>query len=157
MHGPSLIVGMCVRDSQKIRRFVLLAGVATTLCGCGSSGLSADELAKRANAICTRYEAAYRPGSNPATVKAFIRYVDRTRPIAAEQEGELRALRPRPEEAAKVRRLLDDVHAGNRVYVQLRNAFAAHPDTLPVKLVRRLRVVRRRSTQEARALGWTVC
>jgi hypothetical protein len=141
-----------------IRGFGLFAGVAIALGGCGgSSRLSADELAKRADAICARYQAAYRRGSSPTTVKAFIRYVDRTRPIAAREERELRALQPGPSEVAKVRRLLDDVRTANQIYLGLRNAFVAHPDVVPADLARRLRVVTRRNTEQARALGWTVC
>jgi hypothetical protein len=136
----------------------LLAGMATAVSDCsGASRLSRDELAKRANAICARYGPAYATGKDGATRKAVLRYLDRNRPVAAREERELRALRAGPHGAAKVRRLLDNVHAARLILDQLRVALAKHKDARSVTLVRRLGVVGRRTSQEARALGWTVC
>jgi type II secretory pathway component PulM len=136
----------------------VLAGVAAALCGCGASSLSADELARRANAICARYQHVYRGGGAALhTRTAVVRYLDRTIPAAAREERELRALHPRRNEAAKVQRLLDHVRAARRILVQLRNADAVHDDATAVKVGRRLGVETRRTTKEARALGWTVC
>jgi hypothetical protein len=144
--------------SSSIRRFALLAAVATALCGCGGeSGLSADELAQRANAICARYQPIYRNGAAAHTRIAIVRYLDRTLPAADREERELRALRPRRNEATKVQRLLDHVRASKRTLVQLRNATAAHDAAAATKVWRRLAVENRLTTKEARALGWTVC
>jgi hypothetical protein len=144
--------------SPSIRRFALLAAVATALCGCGGeSGLSADGLAQRANAICARYQPIYRKGAGAHTRRAIIRYLDRTLPAADREERELRALRPRRNEAAKVQRLLEHVRASKRTLVQLRNATAAHDAATATKVWRRLAVENRLTTKEARALGWTVC
>lgn len=141
-----------------IRRFALLAAVATPLCGCGGeSGLSSDELAQRANAICARYQPLYRTITRAHTDGAIVRYLDRTRPAALREERELRLLRPRWNEAPKVRRLLGHVRAADRILVELRNAWATHDYAAGVKIGRRLKVQVRRSTKEARALGWTVC
>jgi len=143
---------------SSIRRFVVLAAVATALCGCGGeSGLSADELAQRANAICARYQPIYRRGADAHTRTAIVRYLDRTLPAADREERELRALRSRQNEADKVQRLLDHVRASKRTLVQLRNATAAHDAAAATKVWRRLAVENRLTTKEARALGWTVC
>jgi hypothetical protein len=144
--------------SSSIRRFVLLAAVATALGGCGGeTGLSADGLARRANAICARYQPIYRKGAGAHTRAAIVRYLDRTLPAADREERELRALRPRRNEAAKVQRLLDHVRASKRTLVQLRNARAAHNAAAATKVWRRLAGENRLTTKEARALGWTVC
>jgi hypothetical protein len=144
--------------SSSIRRFVPLAAIATALCGCGSeSGLSADELAQRANAICAKYQPLYRTITNAHAGAAIVRYLDRTRPASLREERELRALRPSRNEATKVQRLLDHVRAANRTLVQLRNAWATHDYATDAKIGRRLKVEIRRTTKEARALGWTVC
>jgi hypothetical protein len=144
--------------SSSIRRFVLLAAVATASSGCGDeSGLSGAELAQRANAICARYKPLYRADANTQTRVAILRDMDRTRLASAREERELRALRPRRNEAGKVQRLLDHVRASKRTLVQLRSATAAHDATAATKVWRRLAVENRVTTKEARALGWTVC
>ena len=144
--------------SSSIRRFALLAAVATALGGCGGeTGLSADELAQRANSICARYQPIYRKGAGAHTRIAIVRYLDRTLPAADREERELRALRPRRNEAAKVQRLLDHVRASKRTLTQLRDATAAHDAAAATKVWRRLAVENRLTTKEARALGWTVC
>jgi hypothetical protein len=144
--------------SSSVRRFALLAAVATAFCGCGGeSGLPADELAQRADAICARYQPLYATITKAQTGPAIVRYLDRTRPASLREERELRALRPRRNEAPKVQRLLDHVRAADRTLVQLRNAWATHDYATGVKIGRRLKVEIRRTTKEARALGWTVC
>ena len=143
---------------SSIGRFAPLAAVAAALCGCGGeSGLSADELAQRANAICARYQPLYRTITNAHTGAAIVRYLDRTRPASLREERELRALRPRRNEAPKVQRLLDHVRAADHMLVQLRNAWATRDYATGVKIGGRLRVEIRQATKEARALGWTVC
>jgi hypothetical protein len=144
--------------SSSISQFALLAAFVTALLGCGGqSGLSADELAQRANAICARYQPLYRNITNAHTAAAIVRYLDRTRPASLREERELRALQPRRNDARKVQRLLDHVRAADRTLVQLRNAWAMHDYITGVKIGPRLKVEIRRTTEEARALGWTVC
>ena len=64
--------------SSSIRRFALLAAVAIALCGCGGeSGLSADGLAQRPNAICARYQPIYRKGAAAHTGIAIVRLISR--------------------------------------------------------------------------------
>jgi hypothetical protein len=139
-------------------RFALLAAVATASSGCGAeSGLSAAELAHRANAICARYQPLYRAAAKAQTRIAVIRSLDRTLPASAREERELRALQPRRNEASKVQRLVDHIRAANRMFVQLRNATAARDDATAIRVGRRLAVLIGGTTKEARALGWTVC
>ncbi len=144
--------------SSNIRRFALLAAGATALSGCGAeSGLSTGELAQRANAICVRYQPLYRAGAKAKTRTAILRSLDRALPASTREERGLRALRPRRNEAPKVQRLLDHVRAANQMLLQLRNATAARDDATAIKIGRWLAVLTRRTTKEARALGWTVC
>ncbi len=159
MQHPLRHAPVCARAQWlNIRRFAVLGGVGVALCGCGGSSLSADGLARRANAICGRYQLVYRGGGSLLkTNSAVVRYLDRTIPAAAREERELRALHPSQNEAAKVRSLLDRVRAGRRILIQLRNAEAGHDDTAAARLGRRLGVETRRTTKEARALHWTVC
>jgi hypothetical protein len=147
------------RSTRNLRRVVLFAGVATAVSGCGaSSRLSAQELAARANSICARYRHAYRGGGSALhTPKAVVDYLDRTHPVALREERDLRALRPGPKEAAKVEQLLRDVDAANRMLVELRTVVARNQKAQALELTRRLEVNSRRTTTEARALGWTVC
>ena len=141
--------------SSSIRRFALLAAVAIALCGCGGeSGLSADGLAQRANAICARYQPIYRKGAAAHTGIAIVRYLDRTLPAADREERELRALRARRNEAAKVQRLLDQVRASKRTLVQLRSATAAHDAAAATKVWRRLAVVPREVVHPGLSGGW---
>ena len=140
--------------SSSIRRFALLAAVATAVCGCGGeTGLSADKLAQRANAVCARYQPIYRKGAGAHTRIAIVRYLDRTLPAADREERELRALRPRRNEAAKVQRLLDHVRASKRTLVQLRNATAAHDAAAATKVWRRLAVEKRLTTSTTGAFS----
>ena len=144
--------------SLSIRRFAFFAGAATAFSGCGAeSGLSSTALAQRANAICARYQPLYRAGANAQTRVATVRYLDRTMPAAAREERELRALRPRRNEAPRVQRLLDHVREAHHLEAQLRNATAAHDDTTAITVGRRVAILTRRTTKEARALGWTTC
>jgi hypothetical protein len=139
-------------------QFALLAGVVMLFSGCGGeSGLSASELAERANRICARYKPLYGTVTNAHTDAAVVRYLDRTRPASLREQRELRALRPRQNDVPPVQRLVDHVRVANRMLDQLRNALAAHDHATAVKLVRRLGVETRLTTKEARALGWTVC
>src|SRR5260221_11668988 len=87
-----------------IRRFAVLGGVGVALCGCGGSSLSADEVARRGNAICGRYQLVYRGGGSLLkTNSSVVRDLDRPIPAAAREESELRALHPSHNEAAKGR------------------------------------------------------
>jgi hypothetical protein len=140
------------------RRVALVAVSGLVLAGCGDKAtLSPDELAQRANAICARYRVAYRGGRSLETRTEVLRYLDRMEPVQRREERELRALHPSKEQRPAVRRLLEDVHVAGGLLVDLRIAVGSRDGNRQVEIIRRLGIQGRRTTREARALGWTVC
>ena len=135
---------------------VTVTGLVAAGCDDGST-LSAAELAHRANAICARYRIAYRGGRSLKTRAEVLRYLDRTEPAQRREERALRALHPSKEQQPAVRRVLDDVHDAARLLVDLRGAVATRDGNRQVEIIRRLGIQGRRTTKEARGLGWTVC
>jgi hypothetical protein len=146
-------------EMTALRRGVALAAVSgLVIAGCGAKPtLSADKLAQRANAICARYRVAYRGGQSLKTRADVLRYLDRNAPLQRREERELAALHPTKTQRVAVRRLLDDVHQAGRLLLSLRHAVAASDGDRQVEIIRRLGEQGRRTTKEARALGWTVC
>jgi hypothetical protein len=147
------------REMTALRRGIaLVAAGCLVLAGCDAKPtLSADELAHRANAICARYRVAYRGGRSLKTRAQVLRYLGRTEPAQRREEGELRALHPSKEQRPAVQRLLDDVHKAGGLLIDLRVAVASRDGNRQVEIIRRLGIQARRTTKEARALGWTVC
>ena len=67
-----------------MRRFALAFAVATLASGCGggSGRLSKAEYAKRADAICTKYNAKLKALARPTGISELPAYVDRALPLA---------------------------------------------------------------------------
>ena len=85
-----------------MRRTLLLAACAV-LAGCGSSGekrLSKDEYARRADAICARFNRQQPSLANPqnVTVQQVERLASRTIPLLDRTIADLRRLRPPKDE-----------------------------------------------------------
>ena len=136
----------------------LVAVTSLVVAGCDDGPtLSAAELAHRANAICARYRIAYRGGRSLKTRADVLRYLDRTEPAQRREERELRALHPSKEQRRAMRRLLEDVHEAAGLLTDLRGAVATRDGNRQAEIIRRLGIQGRRTTKEARALGWTVC
>ena len=83
-----------------MRKVVLAAAVVGLVSGCGggSGRLSKAEYAKRADAICTKYNAKIRALGRPTAISGLPAYVDKALPLARKGDDELRALEPPKDE-----------------------------------------------------------
>ena len=92
-----------------MRRFALaFVVVLAVVAGCGgSSRLSKAEYAKRADAICTKYNAKIQALGRPTAVSGLPAYVDKALPLARKGDDELRALKPPKDEAQTAKEWLD--------------------------------------------------
>ena len=76
-------------------------------CGGGSGRLSKDEYAKRADAICTKYNAKLKALARPTGISELPAYVDRALPLARKGDDELSALKPPKDEEQTAKEWLD--------------------------------------------------
>jgi hypothetical protein len=93
-----------------MRRFALAFAVvlAVVVAGCGGSDrLSKAEYAKRADAICTKYNAKIRALGRPTAISGLPAYVDRALPLARKGDEELRGLKPPKDEEQTAKKWLD--------------------------------------------------
>jgi hypothetical protein len=92
-----------------MRRFALaFVVVLAVVAGCGgSSRLSKAEYAKRADAICTKYNAKLKALSRPTSIGGLPAYVDKALPLARKGDDELRALKPPKDEQQTTKEWLD--------------------------------------------------
>jgi len=92
-----------------MRRFALaFVVVLAVVAGCGgSSRLSKAEYAKRADAICTKYNAKLKALARPTNISALPDYVDKALPLARKGDDELRALKPPKDEEQTAKEWLD--------------------------------------------------
>src|ERR671932_1059738 len=92
-----------------MRKFglALLITVLVAGCGGGSGRLSKDEYAKRADAICTKYNAKLKALTRPTSISALPDYVDKALPLARKGDDELRALKPPEDEEQTAKEWLD--------------------------------------------------
>jgi len=97
-----------------VRRVLLLAA-CTVLAGCGSSGdkrLSKDEYARRADAICARFnrQQPSLPSLQNVTVKQVERLASQTIPLVDRTIADLRKLAPPKDEQALADRWIESLH-----------------------------------------------
>ena len=92
-----------------MRRIVLIVVVAGLVAGCGggSGRLSKAEYAKRADAICTKYNAKIRALGRPTAISGLPAYVDKALPLARKGDDELRGLKPPKDEEQTAKEWLD--------------------------------------------------
>ena len=76
-------------------------------CGGGSGRLSKEEYAKRADAVCTKYNAKLKALTRPTSIGALPDYVDKALPLARKGDEELRALKPPKDEEQTAKEWLD--------------------------------------------------
>jgi len=132
--------------------FVLLVLIAA---GCGGgSRLSKTDYAKRADAICSKYNAKINALGRPGGIKALPSYVDRALPIARNGNDELRGLKaPKSEEktakewvdqndavVAAMERLRDAAKGGDRSGIQVALTEAGTANRAANRFARRLGV-----------------
>ena len=85
---------------------VVLAAVVAG-CGGGSGRLSKAEYAKRADEICTKYNAKLKALARPTSISALPDYVDKALPLARKGDDELSALKPPKDEGRTAKEWLD--------------------------------------------------
>ena len=91
-----------------MRSIVAGATVIVLAAGCGSSSrLSREEYSKRADAICTKYNAKIKALGQPGSIRALPGYVDKALPIARKGTDELRGLKPPKDEEKTAKEWLD--------------------------------------------------
>ena len=107
-----------------MRRFALAFAIAILVAGCGggSSRLSKAEYAKRADAICTKYNAKIRALGRPTAISGLPAYVDKALPLARKGDDELRALKPPKDEEQTTKEWLDQNDSVVGSMERLRNA-----------------------------------
>jgi hypothetical protein len=136
---------------------VASTGTALAAAGCGSSRLSHEQFVDRADAICSRYDAAVAKLQTPRTLVEVERYTRRVIPIYRRALAELAALEPPKADVPRFRAWL---RADRRIAADL-DALAAAAAARQIPHVRA--VVRtatahnRRSNRLARQLGLKVC
>jgi hypothetical protein len=91
---------------RRIMLTVVVAGLAAG-CGGGSGRLSKAEYAKRADAICTKYNAKIRALGRPTAISGLPAYVDKALPLARKGDHELSALKPPKDEERTAKEWLD--------------------------------------------------
>jgi hypothetical protein len=91
---------------RRIMLAVVVAGLAAG-CGGGSGRLSKAEYAKRADAICTKYNAKIRALGRPTAISGLPAYVDKALPLARKGDDELGALKPPKDEERTAKEWLD--------------------------------------------------
>jgi hypothetical protein len=96
----------------RVRRAPTLLLAAALLAGCGGGGskdqgLTREQYAAKADAICTKYKAKTNSLSRPSTLSDLAKLADQVLPLLDNARGELRALRPPQDEASAVQSWLD--------------------------------------------------
>src|SRR5213592_390698 len=111
-----------------MRSIVAGATVIVLAAGCGSSSqLSREEYSKRADAICTKYNAKIKALGQPGSIRALPGYVDNALPIARKGTDELRGLKPPKDEEKTAKEWLDQNDSVVAAIERLRDA-AKHAD-----------------------------
>ena len=139
-----------------MRRFALASAVVLAVvvagCGGGSGRLSKAEYAKRADAICTKYNAKIRALGRPTAISGLPAYVDKALPLARKGDEELRALKPPKDEeqttnewldqndsvVGSMERLRDAAKKGDRAGIQTALNEASSANQTANRLARRL-------------------
>jgi hypothetical protein len=149
----------CRRQNSAVRRAVLLLSCAL-LAACGSSGshrLTREEYARRADAICARYQHLTTALGTPSTTRQLAVVAGRTLRILDKATSELVRLRPPESEEPLARQWLDSIAVLRRDVVRLRDRASAN-DLLGVRrVVRPATRDNRASDRLAARLGMTVC
>jgi hypothetical protein len=134
------------------RATIALTVLLVASCGGGDGRLSKEEYAKRADAICTKYNAKLRAIARPTSISGLPAYVDRALPVARKGDDELRALKP-PKDQEKtadewldqndsvigsMERLRDAAKKGDRAGIQVALNEASSANRTANRLARQL-------------------
>ena len=126
-------------------------------CGGGGGGLSKAEYAKRADAICTKYNAKLRGLARPTSISGLPAYVDKALPLARKGDDELRALKPPKDEEQAAKEWLDQNDSVVGSMERLRDA-AKKADRAGIQVaLNEASSANRTANRLARRLGLSVC
>jgi hypothetical protein len=142
-----------------MRRAALAVVVAALVAGCGggSGRLSKAEYAKRADAICTKYNAKLKALARPTGISALPDYVDKALPLARKGDDELRGLKPPKDEEQTVKEWLDQNDSVVGSMERLRDA-AKKGDRAGIQTaLNEASSANRTANRLARSLGLRVC
>src|SRR5919206_2485001 len=144
-----------------MRRFALASAVVLAVvaagCGGGSGRLSKAEYAKRADAICTKYNAKIRALGRPTSIPGLPAYVDEALPLARKGDDELRALEPPKDEEQTAKEWLDQNDSVVGSMERLRNAAKKGDRTGVQTALNEATSANQTANRLARRLGLSVC
>jgi hypothetical protein len=142
-----------------MRRFALAFAVATLAVGCGggSGRLSKAEYAKRADAICTKYNAELKALARPTGISQLPAYVDKALPLARKGDDELRALKPPKDEEKTAKEWLEQNDSVVGSMARLRDAAKKGDRTGIQTALNEATAANRTANGLARRLGLEVC
>ena len=142
-----------------MRRFALAFAVATLAAGCGggSGRLSKAEYAKRADAICTKYNAKLKALARPTGISELPSYVKKALPLARKGDDELRALEPPKDEEQSAKEWLDQNDSVVGSMERLRDAAKKGDRTGIQTALNEASSANQTANRLARSLGLRVC
>jgi hypothetical protein len=105
---------------------VLLCVLFLSACGSGSKRLSRDEYARRADAICHRYNEKTRSLGNPSSLPGLVELGDKTLSLLDTVIADLRPLKPPEDEQALRNRWLASLGQLRRDVVRIRDRAKAN-------------------------------
>jgi hypothetical protein len=141
-----------------MRGFALAFVLAVLAAGCGGSGrLSKADYAKRADAICTKYNAKIRALGRPTGISGLPAYVDKALPLARKGDDELRTLKPPKDEEQTAKEWLDQNDSVVGSMERLRDA-AKKSDRAGIQTaLNEASAANQTANRLARQLGLSVC
>jgi hypothetical protein len=142
----------------RVRRAPTLLLAAALLAGCGGGGskdqgLTREQYAAKADAICTKYKAKTNSLSRPSTLSDLAKLADQVLPLLDNARGELRALRPPQDEASAVQSWLDQFDLSIDDVRKIRDKAKAGDSAAATPALRH----NPRANELAAQLGMTVC
>src|SRR5919198_2736357 len=142
-----------------MRRFFVVFAVAALAAGCGGGGgrLSKAEYAKRADAICTKYNAKLKALARPTGIGELPAYVDRALPLARKGTDELRALEPPKDEERTAKEWLDQNDSVVRSMERRRDAAKKRDRAGIQTALNEATSANQTANRLARRLGLSVC
>ena len=143
-----------------MRSVALAIAVVGLAAGCGGGGdgrLSKTEYAKRADAICTKYNAKIRALGRPTAISGLPAYVDKALPLARKGDDELRALKAPKDQEQTAKEWLDQNDSVVGSMERLRNAAKKGDRTGIQTALNEATSANRTANRLARRLGLSVC
>lgn len=137
---------------------VALAGVAAlALAGCGGGRLSHRDFVRKADAICSAYQAKVELLTHPTSYDDVIAYVEKTLPLYVAAVDELRALEAPTSDEAAVKTWLAANRKVEAAVRKLRDAAMRHDPAATNDASAAIQAASLASRRAAAALGLEVC